>query len=69
MWKLTDKAEGLEPLPGIAWRDMTEDEFKAAAKFYSESNGGAEHGFGPRTLHNSGYWEHVEDAPSKKEEG
>lgn len=62
MWKLTAEAENWEPLPGVPKRDMSDEEFRAEAKAYSERNGGADHGHGPRSLHNSGFWEHVEDA-------
>lgn len=69
VWKLTDKAKGWEPLPGVPWRDMPDEEFREIAKMYSEVNGGADHGFGPRVLHNSGWFEHVEDKPKEEKAG
>lgn len=64
MWKKTKQAEGMEPLPGIPWRDMSDEEFREAARFYAEANS-----FPPRALHGSGFFEHVEEAkPSEKKE-
>ena len=60
MWKLTSKAEGWEPLPGVPWRDMEDDEFREAAKMYAST------GFPDRSLHNSGFFEHVEEKAEKK---
>jgi hypothetical protein len=31
-WKLTLAAQEMEPLPGVPWRDMTDDEFREAAE-------------------------------------
>lgn len=64
MWKLTDKAEGQDPFPGVPWRDMTDEEFREVAKSYAERNQ-----WGPRTLHGSGFFDHVEDRAEDKKEG
>lgn len=54
MWKLTDKADGRDPLPGVPWRDMEDAEFRDVAKAYAALGG-----WPARTLHKSGYFEHV----------
>lgn len=65
VWKVAKKAEGLEPLTGApAFVDLTDEEFEAANKAYSET-----HGFPRNALRDSGYWEHVEAKPSEKKEG
>lgn len=58
MWKLTNEAKAWEPLPGVPWRDMDDNEFRDAAKQYSAQ------GHPARALHGSGFFEHVEDKPS-----
>lgn len=60
-WKLTDKAKDQEPIPGVPWRDMDDDEFREVAKDYAERNQ-----FPPRSLHGSGFFEH--DVPDKADE-
>lgn len=59
MWKLTNKAKGKQPLPGVPWRDMDDDEFKDVAKMY------ASQGWPDRALHNSGFFDHVEEKATK----
>ena len=66
VWKLTKKAEGMEPLPGVPWRDMEDDEFREMAKMY------ASQGWPDRSLHTSGFFEHDTSAdkatkPAEKE--
>lgn len=63
VWKLTDKAKDREPLGGVEWRDHEDKEFREVAKDYAERNG-----FAPRSLHTSGYFEHVKDAGSAGED-
>jgi hypothetical protein len=58
-WKLTQKAEGLEPLPGVPWKDLSDEEFQQASEFY-----GAISGLGPDALERSGYWER--EKPARK---
>lgn len=58
-WKLTKQADGMEPLPGVPWRSMDDEEFRQEAKAYAERNPG----FPARALHNSGFFEH--DQPEK----
>jgi hypothetical protein len=60
MWKLTAKAEGQEPLPGIPWRDMDEAEFEEVAKQYS-----LDHQFPKDALHKSGFFEKVDASKGK----
>lgn len=62
MWKKTKQADAWEPLPGVPWRDMSDAEFRDVAKAYAETNG-----FPARSLHNSGFFEHVEDVAAKSE--
>lgn len=69
VYKLTKKAEGMLPLAGVPWRDMEDAEFADVAKWYSESNGGKDHGFPPRVLHDSGFFEHAEDKAESKAKG
>ena len=59
MWKLTNAAKDMEPLPGIPWRNMSDPEFREAEKRY------AAQGFPAKALQNSGFFEHVEDAPKQ----
>lgn len=66
MYKVTKKAEGLEPLNGApAFVDLSDEDFEAANKAYSET-----HGFPRNALKDSGFWEHTEDKQSsvKKED-
>lgn len=60
-WKLTDKAEGQEPFPGIAWRDYSEEEFRELARDFAERNN-----FPRMSLHSTGFWEHIEEKPAEK---
>lgn len=60
MWKKTKLADDWEPLPGVPWRDMSDGEFRDVAKEYAIAND-----FPARSLHNSGFFEHVEDADTK----
>lgn len=32
-WNLTEKGKSVEGIPGIPWRDLTDEEFKAAESF------------------------------------
>lgn len=66
MWKLTSKAEGLQPLPGVPMRDLTDEEMRDFEKWYRDFN----HFEEKRPLQDSGLWNHVEDkASSEKKEG
>lgn len=62
VWKLTDKAKDQEPLPGVPWQDMEDEQFREVAKMY------AAQGFSDRALHNSGFFEHVDDKPTASRE-
>lgn len=62
-WKLTDEAKDKDPIPGVPWRDMTEDEFREVAKAYAERNH-----FPPRALHGSGFFDHDEKPAEKPKE-
>lgn len=59
VWKLTKEAQGFEPIPGVPWREMTDEEFRDVAKEYADNNQ-----FPARALHGSGFFEHVEDKPA-----
>lgn len=63
VWKLTEKAEGMDPIPGVPWRDMEDEEFREIAKDYAERNQ-----FPPRSLHGSGFFEHVPERDEAKKE-
>lgn len=56
VWKLTKEAHNWEPLPGVPWHDMSDEEFRDAAKAFSEATGDP-----ARALHGSGFFEHVEE--------
>jgi len=36
MYKLTDEAKNVEPIPGVPWRDMDDAEFKAVSAEYDK---------------------------------
>lgn len=57
-WKLTTKAEGMEPLPGVPWEDIDDARFKALAAEYDAQ-------FEPGALAKSGFWEHVTEPPKE----
>lgn len=60
VWKVAKKAEGMEPLNGApAFVDLTDEEFEAANKAYSEV-----HGFPRNALKDAGYWEHASEKAS-----
>lgn len=60
---LTDKAKDREPIIGVEWRDYEDREFAALDREYAARNG-----FPERSLHGSGYWEHVAGALKASEE-
>lgn len=56
VWKLTKKADGLEPLNGApAWVNLSDDEMEDADKAYAAT------GMPRHALRDSGYWVHEED--------
>ncbi len=56
MWKLTCWAKTRDPLPGVPWRDMTDEEFAAVEALFPEG-----------TLRARGYFKHVETPPAAEE--
>lgn len=53
-WQLTDKGKRVEPLPGVPWREMSDEEFQQAAAEYATSNG-----FAATALATSGFFQKV----------
>ena len=54
MWKLTARAQRAEPIHGVPWRDLTDEEFKAASALMDERFPGD-----PGSLERSGFFEKV----------
>ena len=53
MWKLTCWAKTRDPLPGVPWRDMTDEEFATVEAMFPEG-----------ALRERGYFKHVETTPA-----
>ena len=59
-WRLTERGQRCEPIPGVPWRDMTDEEFAAAA---AETD--AQFPDQPGALAGSGFFEYVKPQPEK----
>jgi hypothetical protein len=57
-WKLKKEAENWQPIPGVPWQDMTDDEYKAVSAEYDKQYD--EKGSLKK------YFEHVKDEKPKK---
>ena len=59
-WRLTERGQRCEPIPGVPWRDMTDEEFETAAALIAEQFPGQ-----PGALADSGFFEYVKSPPEK----